>query len=134
MAIGKREQIQIFGTDYDTPDGTGVRDYIHVEDLARAHLDALAHLERGGDSETLNCGYGHGYSVREVLDSVARVAGVELKVIESPRRAGDPASLVAGASRIGEVLGWAPQHDDLDHIVRTALEWERRILAGTAYA
>ena len=121
-AVGKRPHVSIFGTDYPTPDGTGVRDYIHVEDLATAHLNALDYLRAGGDSATLNCGYGHGYSVREVLDSVERVAGQPLTIVEEARAA--PAirrSLVARAERIRAVLGWRPRLDDLDTIVRTAL-------------
>jgi UDP-glucose 4-epimerase len=128
-ALGKRDGISIFGTDYPTPDGTGVRDYIHVEDLASAHLRALAYLENGGESRTLNCGYGHGYSVREVLDMVEKVSGVKLNITEEPRRAGDPPSLIAGAGQIREVLGWSPEHDDLEAIVSTALAWERKLAA-----
>ncbi|MFO1407150.1 MAG: UDP-glucose 4-epimerase GalE [Steroidobacteraceae bacterium] len=127
-AAGVRPQVSVFGTDYPTPDGTGVRDYIHVEDLASAHLAALDHLRRGGASETLNCGYGHGYSVREVLDMVASVSGRQLDVVECPRRAGDPPSLVAQSSRIRGVLGWQPRLDDLETIVRTQFEWEHRLL------
>jgi UDP-glucose 4-epimerase len=127
VAAGVRESVSIFGTDYPTPDGTGVRDYIHVEDLAAAHLKALDYLARGGESTTLNCGYGHGYSVREVLQMVERVAGRKLNVIEAPRRAGDPPSLVAHAERIRHVLGWSPQYDDLETIVRSQLEWEHRL-------
>ena len=127
-AVGKRSQMSIFGTDYPTPDGTGVRDYIHVEDLATAHLDALDYLRGGGASTVLNVGYGHGYSVREVLKSVERVAGTRLKVVEEPRRAGDPPALVARADRIRRELNWKPKLDDLDTIVRTSLEWERRLL------
>jgi UDP-glucose 4-epimerase len=126
--VGKRPHISIFGTDYPTPDGTGVRDYIHVEDLATAHLNALDYLRAGGASTVLNVGYGHGYSVREVLQSVERVAGERLTVIEEPRRAGDPPALVARADRIRQELGWKPRLDDLDTIVRTALAWERRLL------
>ena len=127
-AVGKRAQISIFGTDYPTPDGTGVRDYIHVEDLAMAHLDALDYLRSGGASTVLNVGYGHGYSVREVLKSVERVAGTRLKVVEEPRRAGDPPALVARADRIRRELNWKPKLDDLDTIVRTSLAWEKRLL------
>lgn len=127
-AVGKREQVSIFGTDYDTKDGTGVRDYIHVEDLADAHLKALTYLEKGGNSSTFNCGYGHGYSVREVLDTVGKVNGAPLKIAEEPRRAGDPPQLVADATRIRETLGWTPTHDDLEMIVSTALNWERKLL------
>ncbi|MFM7707825.1 MAG: UDP-glucose 4-epimerase GalE [Gammaproteobacteria bacterium] len=124
---GKRDHVAIFGTDYPTPDGTAVRDYLHVEDLARAHLDALDHLRRGGESTTLNVGYSHGYSVCEVLAAVARAAGKPLVLREGPRRAGDPPELVSEASAIRRVLGWQPQRDDLDLIVRSAIEWERRL-------
>jgi UDP-glucose 4-epimerase len=127
VVVGKRPYVSVFGTDYPTPDGTGVRDYIHVEDLARAHLDALDYLRGGGASAVLNCGYGHGYSVREVLASVARVAGQPLEVREAARRPGDPAVLVARAQRIRDVIGWQPQLDDLDTIVRSALAWERQL-------
>ncbi|MGB5102219.1 MAG: UDP-glucose 4-epimerase GalE [Steroidobacteraceae bacterium] len=127
QAAGVRESISIFGTDYPTPDGTGVRDYIHVEDLADAHLKALAYRRGGGASTTLNCGYGHGFSVREVLRMVEEVAGHPLNVIESPRRAGDPPSLVAHAERIRGVLGWTPRYDDLRTIVTTQLEWEHKL-------
>jgi UDP-glucose 4-epimerase len=126
-AVGKRDHVSIFGTDYDTADGTGVRDYIHVEDLATAHLDALEYLRAGGASTVLNVGYGHGYSVREVLKSVERASGARLRVREEPRRAGDPPSLVARAERIRSVLGWKPRLDDLDTIVRTSLAWEQRL-------
>ena len=126
---GRRSHVAIFGTDYDTPDGTCIRDYIHVEDLAAAHLRALDHLRAGGASTTLNCGYGRGFSVREVLDAVDRVSGAKLVRREEARRAGDPPRLVAQADRIRQVLGWTPRHDDLDHIVRTALAWERRLTA-----
>jgi UDP-glucose 4-epimerase len=128
-AVGKRAEVVIFGTDYATPDGTGVRDYIHVEDLATAHLDALRYLRGGGASTTLNVGYGHGYSVREVLASVERVSGKRLKVREQPRRPGDPPGLIARAERIRAELGWQPRYDDLDAIVRTALAWEQRLLS-----
>ena len=127
-AVGKRPGLSIFGTDYATPDGTGVRDYLHVEDLAAAHLDALTYLRGGGASTTLNVGYGHGYSVRQVLAAVERIAQVKLRVEEQPRRAGDPPALVAKADRIRSDLGWRPRLDDLDTIVRTSLEWERRQL------
>ncbi|MET0292252.1 MAG: UDP-glucose 4-epimerase GalE [Steroidobacteraceae bacterium] len=127
-SIGKRPAVSIFGTDYPTSDGTGVRDYIHVDDLARAHLNAVDYLHDGGASVTLNCGYGHGYSVREVLDSVKRVSGKPLAVIEEPRRAGDPPMLIARAERIRSVLGWKPELDDLDGIVKSALRWEEKLL------
>ena len=128
-AVGKRDNVSIFGTDYPTPDGTGVRDYIHVDDLADAHIRALEYLRAGGESATLNCGYGHGYSVREVLDTVSRVNGSPLTIHEEPRRAGDPPMLVARADRVREQLKWTPRHDDLEFIVRTSLEWERKLLA-----
>lgn len=128
-AVGKRDVVSIFGTDYPTPDGTGVRDYIHVEDLADAHLKALDYLRNGGESITLNCGYGHGFSVREVLQTVDRVADTPLSIIEQPRRAGDPASLIAIANRIRTVLDWTPRFDDLNTIVQTSLAWERRLLS-----
>lgn len=127
-AVGRRSEIAIFGTDYPTRDGTGVRDYIHVTDLADAHVRALEYLERGGPSGTFNCGYGHGYSVREVLDAVARAHGAPLPVVERPRRAGDPPALVASANRIRSALDWQPRHDDLDFIVRTSLAWERKLV------
>jgi UDP-glucose 4-epimerase len=123
--LGKRPYVSIFGTDYDTPDGTGVRDYIHVEDVARAHIDALDYLRRGGAAAVFNCGYSHGYSVREVLASVQRVAGHNLTIREEPRRAGDPPVLIARADRIRARLGWNPQLDNLDAIVDSALRWER---------
>ncbi len=126
-AVGKRSHVAVFGTDYETPDGTGVRDYIHVEDLATAHVQALAYLRAGGDSVTLNCGYGHGYSVREVLAAVERAHGAPLHIVEEPRRAGDPPVLVARADRIRQTLGWIPRHDDLDAIVSSSLAWERRL-------
>jgi UDP-glucose 4-epimerase len=128
VAAGQRAELEIFGTDYPTADGTGVRDYIHVEDLGAAHLDALDWLRQGGASTTLNVGYGHGYSVREVLASVARVSGRTLKVRESPRREGDPPTLVARADRIRSQLNWQPRLDDLDTIVRTAWNWEQRLM------
>lgn len=127
-AIGRRDHISIFGTDYPTADGTGIRDYIHVTDLANAHIKALERLRDGGESLTLNCGYGHGYSVREVLDMVQDVSGVQLDIREEPRRAGDPPELIADASRARELLGWEPRFDDLREIVRTALNWEKKLL------
>ncbi len=128
--VGKRPNLSLFGTDYPTPDGTGVRDYIHVEDLATAHLDALTYLRAGGASNTLNCGYGHGYSVREVLAAVERVTGRKPVVIEQARREGDPPSLVSKAERIRQVLGWQPKLDDLDTIVRTSFAWEQQLAAN----
>jgi len=130
--VGKRPHVAIYGTDYPTPDGTGVRDYIHVEDLASAHLAALDYLRSGGTSATLNCGYGHGYSVREVLAAVERAAGRALVVREEPRRAGDPPMLIAKADRIRSVLGWTPRYDRLDQIVGDALRWERKLREQSA--
>jgi len=133
-ATGQRPRVAIYGTDYPTPDGTGLRDYIHVEDLASAHLDALTYLRNGGDSAVLNCGYGHGYSVRDVLAAVERADDKPLNIVEEPRRAGDPPELIAVANRVREVLGWSPQYDDLDTIVKTSLAWERKIAAKDASA
>jgi UDP-glucose 4-epimerase len=126
-ALGQRDSLAVFGDDYDTADGTCVRDYIHVTDLADAHLRALEHLREAGASLVLNCGYGHGYSVREVIAAVERVVGHSFPVRQAPRRAGDPPSLVAGTKRIREILKWNPRHDDLDFIVSTALAWERTL-------
>jgi UDP-glucose 4-epimerase len=126
-AVGKRQFLSVFGTDYPTPDGTGVRDYIHVEDLATAHLNALDYLRAGGQSLVANVGYGHGYSVREVLSSVEKIAGLKLDIREEPRRAGDPPSLVAKCDKVRHVLKWQPRLDDIDTIVRTSLEWEKRL-------
>ena len=123
-ALGQRDGLEVFGTDYPTPDGTCVRDYIHVTDLARAHLAALDHLRGGGESLTLNCGYGRGYSVKQVVEVVKKVSGVDFPVTFSGRRAGDPAALVAKADRIRHELGWKPEHEDLEEIVRQALAWE----------
>ena len=127
--VGKRAGISIFGTDYPTPDGTGVRDYLHVVDLASAHVNALDYLLAGGRSVTLNCGYGHGYSVREVLRMVEAVGGKPLVIREEARRAGDPPYLVARADRIRAELGWNPRHDDLREIVASSLSFERKLLA-----
>jgi UDP-glucose 4-epimerase len=127
-AVGKRPHLSVFGTDFKTPDGTGVRDYIHVEDLATAHLNALDYLRAGGASLTANCGYGHGYSVREVLSSVEKVAGLKLNIREEARRAGDPPALIAKADKVRKILGWTPKLDDIDLIVRTSLDWEKRLL------
>ncbi|MGF7176553.1 UDP-glucose 4-epimerase GalE [Azospirillum doebereinerae] len=129
-ATGQRAEIQVYGDDYPTPDGTCVRDYIHVSDLAAAHVAALVHLEAGGDSQTLNCGYGRGYSVREVLDMVETVLGRPLPVRTAGRRAGDPPALVAGTERIGRTLDWTPRHADLETIVRTALAWEEKLVVA----
>lgn len=130
-AVGKRPGVSIFGTDYPTSDGTGVRDYIHVEDLADAHLKALTYLRKGGDSVTLNCGYGHGFSVREVLSMVENIAQTKLNITEQPRRAGDPAALIAVADKIRSKFGWEPKFDDLAEIVRSSLNWERKLLADS---
>jgi UDP-glucose 4-epimerase len=127
VALGKRTKIDVFGTDYPTPDGTCVRDYIHVSDLARAHSAALAHLRRGGDSATFNCGYGHGASVFEVIEAVKRASGRNFAVEIAARRPGDPAALVANVSRIRSALDWHPQFENLDTIVGHALAWERRL-------
>ena len=126
-ALGLHPKMHINGTDYPTPDGTCVRDYVHVDDLARAHVEALLHLADGGASFVANCGYGHGFSVREVLDTARRITGVEFPIEEGPRRPGDPAVLVADNRRIQELLGWRPRHDDLDYIVGTAWRWEQRL-------
>jgi UDP-glucose 4-epimerase len=126
--VGKRPHVSVFGSDYPTPDGTGVRDYLHIEDLAGAHLNALQYLRGGGKPTTLNVGYGHGYSVREVLRMVESVGGKTLVVREEARRAGDPAYLVARAERIRTELGWRPRHDDLKAIVASALAWEQKLL------
>jgi UDP-glucose 4-epimerase len=133
-ALGLRPQIDVFGTDYDTPDGTCVRDYIHVNDLVRAHFDALAHLRRGGASDTFNCGYGHGYSVHDVIGAVKRASGRDFAVRLSARRPGDPASIVADAARIRAQLNWTPQFDNLDTIVAHALAWERKLAEMRASA
>ncbi len=128
-ATGQRREIALFGEDYDTPDGTCIRDYIHVSDLAAAHLLALRHLQAGGAGATLNCGYGGGHSVRRVIDTVERLSGSALRVRPRPRRAGDPPALVARAQRIRDVLDWQPAHAGLEEIVGSALRWERRMLA-----
>ncbi|MBL0226010.1 MAG: UDP-glucose 4-epimerase GalE [Geobacteraceae bacterium] len=128
-ALGIRESVGIYGTDYPTPDGTGIRDYIHIEDLASAHLKALEYLEKGGIPTAMNVGYGRGSSVREVLEVVREVSGVNFRTVEAARRPGDPASLIAQADRIGRLTGWLPEHDDLRRIVSDAWRWESR-LAG----
>ncbi len=125
-AKGEFPKLQIFGTDYPTPDGTCIRDYIHVDDLASAHLCALEHLLAGGSSDVFNCGYGHGYSVREVVAVAKEVTGIDFVVEEAPRREGDPPELVADSRKIAR-LGWQPRHDDLRYIVRTAWEWEKKL-------
>lgn len=128
-ALGMRESVSIYGTDYDTSDGTGIRDYIHIEDLASAHLSALSCLEKGGASAVVNVGYGSGSTVREVIEVVKRVSGVDFKVIETGRRAGDPPMLVAVADRAQSLLGWNCRFNDLEIIVRDAWQWEKK-LAG----
>jgi UDP-glucose 4-epimerase len=127
-ALGERPYLEVFGTDYPTPDGTCIRDYIHVTDLARAHLDALRYLRAGGESEVLNCGYGNGFSVLDVISSVKRVSQHDLALRMGPRRPGDPAAIVARAERISQVLGWQPSLADLDTIVGHALGWEKRLI------
>ena len=126
-ARGQYPSLQLFGTDYPTEDGTCIRDYIHVDDLAAAHLVALRHLLNGGQSDIFNCGYGHGYSVREVIEVAKKVSGVDFTVIEAERREGDPAALTAKSDKIVKELGWQPRHDDLEYIVRTAWDWEQQV-------
>ncbi len=126
-ALGKRSHMDVFGTDYPTHDGTCMRDYIHVKDLARAHMSALAHLRKGGASDIFNCGYSKGFSVHEVIAAVKRASGHDFTVNLSPRRPGDPAAIVAASAKIRAQLGWTPEHDDLDMIVAQALAWEKRV-------
>ena len=126
-ALGMRESVTVYGTDYPTPDGTGIRDYIHIEDLASAHLCALNYREKGGKSAAMNVGYGHGSSVREVLEVVKKVSGVDLKIIEAGRRPGDPATLVARADKIKSLTGWQPRFNNLETIVADAWRWESRL-------
>ena len=126
-ALGKRPQMEVFGTDYPTEDGTCVRDYIHVKDLARAHMSALTYLRQGGKPDIFNCGYSKGYSVHQVIAAVKKASGVDFKVVLSPRRPGDPAAIVAASAKIRETLGWKPEHDDLARIVTQALAWEKRV-------
>jgi UDP-glucose 4-epimerase len=133
-AVGKRQSISIYGTDYPTKDGTGVRDYIHVVDLADAHIKALDYLRSGGESNTLNCGYGHGYSVREVLDTVKRVSNVDFIIKEENRRLGDPASLISEVNKIHSILNWSPKFDNLEIIVSSSLEWEKKLQQGNGYS
>jgi len=127
-ALGQRPKMDIFGTDYPTPDGTCIRDYIHVTDLIEAHKLLLDHLRGGGESTTLNCAYGQGYSVRQVVDTVKSVSGVDFRVDEGPRRAGDPASITATGEKVRAQLGWVPQHASLREMVQTALDWERYLI------
>ena len=126
-ALGLHSKIEIFGQDYPTRDGTCLRDYIQVTDLIDAHLNALAYLRAGGQSVVCNCGYGHGETVKEVIEVVKRVSGIDFPLVLSPRRAGDPAAIVAKADRARTVLGWKPTRDNLNEIVRQALDWERRL-------
>ena len=126
-ALGMRDSVSVYGTDYPTPDGTGIRDYIHIEDLASAHLCALEYLEKGGESTAMNVGYGHGSSVREVLEVVRKVSGVELKFVEEGRRPGDPASLVARSDKIKALTGWQPRFNKLETIVADAWRWESKM-------
>jgi UDP-glucose 4-epimerase len=126
-ALGLRSKLDIYGTDYPTPDGTCIRDYIHVSDLVRAHAYARRYLCDGGSSLTLNCGYGHGFSVREVIEMVKRVSGVDFKVEVVPRRPGDPAQIVAASETARMKLGWMPQYDDVATIVAHALAWEQKL-------
>lgn len=125
VALGQQEKVGIFGDDYDTPDGTCIRDYIHVADLAAAHVLALQHLEAGNPSGIFNCGYGHGYSVREIVAAVKRVSGVDFPVVESGRRAGDPPALISDPSRIRATMAWVPRHDDIEAIALSAYAWEK---------
>ena len=129
LATGQREQISLFGTDYPTHDGSCVRDYIHIEDLAAAHVSALRYLQAGGNSNVFNCGYGQGFSVKQVLDCVAEISDQALNVYVTDRRAGDPAELIANNGKILATLDWQPQHNDIQLICQTALDWERHLLA-----
>jgi len=128
VAVGKRTEMYVYGTDYPTEDGTCVRDFIHVADLASAHIHALEYLRKGGDSTRLNCGYGHGYSVRDVLNMVQEVHGSEIQISEHPRRVGDPPELIANVDKIHRTLDWQPQYDDLETIASTAINWEKLVL------
>ncbi len=127
-ALGQRQRLDIFGTDYPTTDGTCIRDYIHVSDLARAHFAALDYLGAGNESLVANCGYGRGFSVREVIEAVKRASEVDFEVVETGRRAGDPAELVAGTDRVRSILGWQPELEDLEEIVTHALAWEQHLI------
>jgi len=127
-ALKRQSELKIFGTDFPTPDGTGIRDYIHVEDLATAHVDSLRYLEQNGESQILNCGYGKGYSVRQVVEQAKAISGVDFPVIELERRPGDPAWVTACADKIRQVLNWQPKHNNLDDIIYSHLAWETRKL------
>ena len=126
-ALGQLEQMELYGTDYDTADGTCVRDYIHVLDISEVHLRALDYLSNGGKSDIFNCGYGSGYSVKEILSAVKRISRVDFKVVESKRRVGDPAELVAASDKIKRTLGWQPRYQSLDTIIESALAWEKKL-------
>lgn len=126
-ALGKRDKMSLFGEDYETPDGTCIRDYIHTDDLAQAHLDAMNYMIEKNVSNVFNCGYGHGYSVKEVIDVVKKVSGVDFEVEIVGRRDGDAPNLIANSDKIRKTIGWKPQHDDLELIVKTALEWEKKL-------
>ncbi len=126
VALGKCRALEIFGTNYPTPDGTGIRDYIHVSDLVQAHILGLRFLREGGASGSYNCGYGRGYSVREIVASVERVSGITLPTLASPRRPGDAAEVIADPTRLSQAMTWRPRYDDIDTIVGSALDWERR--------
>ena len=132
MPVGTLESLRVFGDDYATPDGTCIRDYIHVSDLAQAHLDAMSSLLAGHASSIFNCGYGHGFSVREVVAMAKQVSGVDFPVEETGRRAGDPAELIAGCDKIRQQLGWQPRLDDLETILSTAWAWEQKLEARGA--
>ena len=126
-AKGEFPKLLIYGTDYPTPDGTCIRDYIHVNDLADAHVRALEHLMAGNGSDVMNCGYGHGFSVKEVVETARKVTGINFSTEETDRRPGDPPALTANSSRLRALTGWVPRHDDLEFIIRTAWDWERKI-------
>jgi UDP-glucose 4-epimerase len=125
-ALGNRPELKVFGTNFPTPDGTAIRDYIHIEDLATAHVDALRYLEQGNQSQTFNCGYGKGYSVRQVIERVKAISGADFSVIETSPRAGDPVSVVACGNKIRQILDWQPKYNDLDTIIQTTLDWETK--------
>jgi UDP-glucose 4-epimerase len=127
-----QKQVAVYGTDYQTADGTGIRDYVHVEDLASAHLAAIDHLLQGHSSVTLNVGYGVGHSVREVIETTRRVTGINFATVDAPRRLGDPAMLVASAQKIRQILNWVPQHASLEEIVTDAWRWESRLARSMA--
>jgi UDP-glucose 4-epimerase len=131
-ALGQRQSMDVFGTDYDTPDGTCLRDYIHISDLIAAHMDALGHLRRDGEGGIFNCGYGKGYSVLEVIRAVEKAHGGPINANRVPRRAGDPAGIVAGADRVRDILGWKPKYENLDTIVSSALAWEKHLIRRNA--